>query len=77
MMIEVMKVARDAEHAELSGEPARPVYDAAIKAVIAEIRERQATLRVLLALRRHAHRWVTDEETGRCYCDQCGADGDA
>jgi len=23
------------------------------------------------------HSWVESEETGRCYCEWCGADGDA
>jgi hypothetical protein len=76
-MVEVTKIARDAEYAELSGESTRPIYNAAIRTVIAEVRARQVVLRELLVLRRHAHRWITNEETGHCYCDQCGADGDA
>jgi hypothetical protein len=76
-MIEIAQVTRQAQYAELAGEPVKPVYDDAIRTIIAEIRERQAVLRDLLALRKHRHCFVIDEEIDRSYCDQCGADGDA
>ena len=73
----IQQVARDAEYAELAGESARIVYQTAIRQIGAEIRERYGMLCELRGLRDHRHEFPKVEESERCLCIYCGADGDA